>query len=108
MVARATSPPNPDTEIITATTVTAANSGDADPAEDLLATDLRQPADEDQGNGGEDTDGDGRGEPGGGECGGVAGVVNEPHDAAADADTESVAAQQWPSTAMLPTGRGRC
>ena len=44
--------------------------------------------------GSDDTDGDGRGGSGGGECGGVASVVNEPDDAAADADTESVAAQQ--------------
>jgi hypothetical protein len=42
----------------------------------------------------DDTDGDGRGGSGGGECGGVASVLNEPDDAAADADTESVAAQQ--------------
>ena len=73
---------DPDSEIITATTVTAANSGDADPAEQLLAEDLPEPGPD----GSDDTDGDG--------CGGVAGVVNEPDDAPADADTESVAAQQ--------------
>jgi Transposase DDE domain len=36
---------DPDSEIVTATTVTAANSGDADPAEQLLAVDLPEPAD---------------------------------------------------------------
>ena len=79
---------DPNSEIITATTVTAANRGDADPAEDLLAEDLPEPVP--GGNG--DTDGDGRGDGGGG--GGVASVVNEPDDAPADADTETVAAQQ--------------
>jgi hypothetical protein len=78
---------DPNAEIITATTVTAANSGDADPAEDLLAEDLPEPVSD-------GSDGDGRGDSGGGQCGGVASVVNEPDDAAADADTESVAAQQ--------------
>jgi hypothetical protein len=81
---------DPNSEIITATTVTAANSGDADPAEDLLAEDLPEPVPD----GSDDPDGDGRGDSGGGECGGVASVANEPDDAAADADTESVAAQQ--------------
>ena len=81
---------DPDSEIVTATTVTAANSGDADPAEDLLAEDLPEPVPD----GSDDPDGDGRGDSGGGECGGVASVANEPDDAAADADTESVAAQQ--------------
>ena len=79
---------DPNSEIITATTVTAANSGDADPAEDLLAEDLPEPVPD----GNDDTDG--RGDSGGGQCGGVASVVSEPDDAAADADTESVAAQQ--------------
>ena len=37
---------DPDAEIITATTVTAANSGDADPAEDLLGSDLPAPVGE--------------------------------------------------------------
>jgi hypothetical protein len=78
---------DPNAEIITATTVTAANSGDADPAEDLLAEDLPEPVSD-------GSDGDGRGDSGGGQCGGVASMVNEPDDAAADADTESVAAQQ--------------
>ena len=86
---------DPDSEIITATTVTAANAGDADPAEDLLADDLPEPASE----GGDDTGGDRPGDSGdevgaGSGCGGVAGVVSEPHDTAVDADTESVAAQQ--------------
>jgi Transposase DDE domain/Transposase domain (DUF772) len=87
---------DPDTEIITATTVTAANAGDADPAEDLLADDLPQPASE----GGDDADEDrpgGRSDEvgAGSECGGVAGVVSEPDHAAADTDTErSIAAQQ--------------
>ena len=79
---------DPNSEIITATTVTAANRGDADPAEDLLAEDLPEPVPGGSG----DTDGDGRGDGGGG--GGVASVVNEPDDAPADADTETVAAQQ--------------
>jgi hypothetical protein len=79
---------DPDSEIITATTVTAANSGDADPAEDLLAQDLPEPLPD----GSDDTDG--RDDSGGGECGGVAGGVTEPDDAPADADTESVAGQQ--------------
>ena len=81
---------DPDSEIITATTVTAANRGDADAAEDLLAEDLPEPVPD----GGDDTDGDGRGDSGGGQCDGVTAVVNEPDHAAADADTESVAAQQ--------------
>ena len=34
---------DPDSEIITATDVTAANAGDADPAEDLIADDLPEP-----------------------------------------------------------------
>ena len=80
---------DPNSEIITATTVTAANRGDADPAEDLLAEDLPEPVPGGSG----DTDGDGRGDGGGG-GGGVASVVNEPDDAPADADTETVAAQQ--------------
>jgi len=81
---------DPDSEIITAATVTAANRGDADPAQDLLAEDLPEPVPD----GNDDTDRDGRGDSGGSQCGGVAGVVNEPDDAAEDADTESVAAQQ--------------
>jgi hypothetical protein len=81
---------DPNSEIVTATTVTAANSGDADPAEDLLAEDLPEPVPD----GNDDTDGDGRGDSGGGQCGGLASVVNDADDAAADADTESVAAQQ--------------
>jgi Transposase DDE domain/Transposase domain (DUF772) len=36
---------DPDAEIVTATEVTAANAGDADPAVDLLAEDLPEPAD---------------------------------------------------------------
>jgi Transposase DDE domain/Transposase domain (DUF772) len=59
---------DPDSEIITATTVSTANTGDAGPAEDLLAEDLPDPVP----GGTDDTD----------------------DDAAADADTESVAAQQ--------------
>src|SRR5260370_12356572 len=70
--------------------VAAVNRGDAGPAQDLLAEGLPEPVPD----GNDDTDRDGRGDSGGGECGGVAGVVNEPDDAAADADTESVAAQQ--------------
>jgi hypothetical protein len=82
---------DPDSEIITATTVTAANSGDADPAEDLLAKDLLEPVPE----GSDDTGGYGCGDPGGAsQCGGVGGVVREPDHAVVDADTESVAAQQ--------------
>ena len=79
---------DPDSEIITATTVTAANAGDADPAEELLAEDLPDPASR----GSDDTDTDGRG---GGQRGAVASVASEPDDAAADTDTEgSGAAQQ--------------
>ena len=79
---------DPDSEIITATTVTAANAGDADPAEELLAEDLPEPASR----GSDDTDTDGRG---GGQRGAVASVASEPDDAAADTDTEgSGAAQQ--------------
>jgi hypothetical protein len=70
---------DPDSEIITATTVTAANVGDADPAEELLAEDLPE-------RGGEDTDTDGRG---GGQRGAVASVASEPDDAAADTATEA-------------------
>ena len=45
---------DPDSEIITATTVTAANAGDADPATGLLAEDLANPVDKDQDADGED------------------------------------------------------
>jgi hypothetical protein len=76
---------DPDSEIVTATAVTAANAGDADPAEDLLAEDLPEPARDDGG----DTDQDRPGDSGGGVA-----VVSEPDDAAVDADTASVAAQQ--------------
>lgn len=41
---------DPDTEIITATTVTAGNTGDAEPATDLLTTELTPPATEGQDN----------------------------------------------------------
>ena len=87
---------DPDSEIITATTVTAANAGDADPAEDLLADDLPQPASEGGDDADEDRPGDRSDEVGAGSvCGGVAGVVSEPDHAVADTDTErSVAAQQ--------------
>ena len=79
---------DPDSEIVTATTVTAANAGDADPAEDLLVGDLSGPAPD----GGDDTD---EQRPGGGSgCGDAAAVGGEPDDAAVDADTEGVAAQQ--------------
>lgn len=65
---------DPDSEIITATGVTAANAGDAEPAEDLLVEDLPEPASQ------------------GGE---LAPVGGGPDDAAADTDTEeSGAAQQ--------------
>jgi Transposase DDE domain len=72
---------DPDTEIITATTVSAANAGDAEPAEDLLAEDLPEPARDDGG----DTDQDRPGDRGGGVA-----VLSEPDDVAA----ESVAGQQ--------------
>ena len=65
---------DPDSEIITATTVSAGNRGDAGAAEDLLAEDLPEPVPD----GGDDTDGDGRGDSGGGQCDGVTAVVNEP------------------------------
>jgi hypothetical protein len=70
---------DPDTEIVTATMVTAGNAGDADPAEDLLADDLPEPARDD----GDDTDQD---RPG--DSGGEVAVMSEPDDTAA----ESVAA----------------
>ena len=94
---------DPDTEIITATTVTAANAGDADPAEDLLAHDLLahdlpEPASEGAEDADEDEDGPGDrcDEVGAASrCGGVGGVVSEPEHAVADTGTErSVAAQQ--------------
>jgi hypothetical protein len=69
---------DPDTEIITATKVSAANAGDADPAGDLLTEDLPEPA----GRGDADQD-----RPG--DCG-EAVVAGEPDDTAA----ETVAAQQ--------------
>ncbi|HWT49469.1 MAG TPA: transposase, partial [Mycobacterium sp.] len=72
---------DPDSEIVTATAVTAAHSGDADPAERLLAEDLPEPARD----GGGDTDQD---RPG--DSGGEVAVVSEPGDTGA----ESVAAQQ--------------
>jgi hypothetical protein len=87
---------DPDSEIITAATVTAANAGDADPAEDLLADDLPEPASEGGDDADEDRPGDRSDEVGAGsEYGGVAGMVSEPDHAVADTDTErSVAAQQ--------------
>ena len=45
---------DPDAEIVTATEVTAANAGDADPAADLLAENLPEPADADAGDDGDD------------------------------------------------------
>lgn len=79
---------DPDSEIITATGVTAANAGDADQAAELLADDLPEPVSR----GGDDTDADGRG---GGQSGAVASGASEPDDATAGTDTEgSGAAQQ--------------
>jgi Transposase DDE domain/Transposase domain (DUF772) len=48
---------DPDAEIVTATEVTAANAGDADPAPGLLADDLPDDTDDDCGSGGEGEDG---------------------------------------------------
>src|SRR5258705_291702 len=93
---------DPDSEIITAATVTAANRGDADPAQDLLAEDLPEPVPD----GNDDTDRDGRGDSGGSQCGGVPGVVNGPDDAAGDADTESVAPQQLAGYGDAAQGAG--
>jgi hypothetical protein len=76
---------DPDSEIVTATAVTAANAGDADPAEDLLAEDLPEPARDDGGDTDQDRPGD---------SGGEVAVVSQPDDAAVDADTARVAAQQ--------------
>lgn len=45
---------DPDAEIVTATEVTAANAGDVDPATDLLAEDLPEPADTGAGQTGDD------------------------------------------------------
>jgi hypothetical protein len=67
---------DPDSEIITATEVTAGNTGDAEPAEQLLSEDLPKPVDNDQDEDGQDT-GDG-----------VTAVVSEPDDAA-DSDSQS-------------------
>ena len=78
---------DPDSEIITATTVSAANVGDADPAEELLADDLPEPVSQ----GGDDTNADRRG---GGQSGAVASVASEPDDATADTDTEASGAAQ--------------
>ena len=72
---------DPDTEIVTATMVTAGNAGDADPAEDLLADDVPEPARDDGGETGRDRPGD---------SGGEVTVMGEPDDTAA----ESVAAPQ--------------
>jgi Transposase DDE domain/Transposase domain (DUF772) len=55
---------DPDTEIVTATEVTAANAGDAEPAADLLADDLPGDTDDDCASGG---DGDDANPGGGGE-----------------------------------------
>ena len=75
---------DPDSEIITATDVTAANAGDADPAEDLIADDLPEPVSR----GGDDTD------AGGGQSGAVASVASKPDDATVDTDTEGSGAAQ--------------
>jgi hypothetical protein len=61
---------DPDAEIVTATEVTAANAGDADPAADLLADDLPGDTDDDSGCGAEGDDdsnlgGGGQDAPGG-------------------------------------------
>ena len=71
---------DPDTEIVTATTVTAANAGDAEPAEVLLAHDLPERARGDDDRNDQDRPGDGGGDGHG--------------DAGVDADAESVAAHQ--------------
>jgi hypothetical protein len=67
---------DPDSEIITATEVTAGNTGDAEPAQQLLSEDLPKPVDNDQDEDGQDTDD------------GVTAVVSEPDDAA-DGDSQS-------------------
>ena len=78
---------DPDSEIVTATGVTAANAGDAEPAADLLADDLPNPAPE----GGHDPDADGRDDSQSSAAAGLGG----PADGPADTDTEpSAAAQQ--------------
>jgi hypothetical protein len=87
---------DPDSEIVTATAVTAANTGDADPAEQLLADDLPAPrADED----GHHDDDSGSGDPGadvpeaGEHCDrGAANPTIAPHPASGGG-AESVAAQ---------------
>jgi hypothetical protein len=48
---------DPDSEIVTATEVTAANAGDADPAADLLADVVPTDTDDDDGSGGDGQDG---------------------------------------------------
>lgn len=78
---------DPDSEIVTAAEVSAANAGDADPAAQLLANDLPEPAPGDDGDGGDDEDSDRPGDRG------VASASGH-GDTAVDADTESVAGQQ--------------
>jgi len=79
---------DPDSEIITATGVTAANAGDADPAEELLTADLPEPASQS----GDGTDAAGHD---GGQRGAVASVASTPDDAAAATGTQpSGTAQQ--------------
>jgi hypothetical protein len=73
---------DPDSEIITATTVTAGNAGDADPAAELLAEDLPEPVSQ----GDDDTDADGRGA--------AASVAGTPDDAADTGTQASGAAPQ--------------
>jgi hypothetical protein len=71
---------DPDSEIVTATTVAAGNTGDAEPAEELLADELPEPASE-----GDDTDAGGRGD---GQSGAVASVGGQADDAAANTGNE--------------------
>ena len=77
---------DPDSEIITATGVTAGNAGDAEPAEELLAEDLPKPAPE----GSDDTDADRRD---GDQSGAAAPVASTPDDAAADTEPSGAAQQ---------------
>jgi Transposase DDE domain/Transposase domain (DUF772) len=73
---------DPDSEIITATTVTAANTGDAEAAEDLLADDLPAPRADEDGHDDQDT--------GSGDAGAGVGDTRSTRDG----DTEDGGAQQ--------------
>jgi len=78
---------DPDSEIVTATKVTAGNAGDAEPARDLLAADLPEPVSE----GDDDANTDGCG---GGRRGALLLAGDEPDDTLAGTGTEETYAAQ--------------